>query len=318
MELTTKCNFACKHCFIEEHTNIGLTTEEIFDVLRKLREFGVYELQFTGGEIFIRKDIIEIIRFARRNLNFRILLLTNVSLLDDKLIKELADLYVEKISTTLFSLSDEINDKITNVNGSATLVKRNIQKIAKTGIKTEIKTVVMKENVDEVSSIRQFCRENGIEFIATEGLFPSITGKKAVRNLAMSDSQLCKNIKCLDEIRFSKLYVKEKTLKQPICCELHYSLFINSFGDVYPCNLWFHKIGNMKTDVLSKLWNDEFLYKIRNTTWSSLKKCASCENSKYCIRCTGIVEALTGDYLASDPYACRTSMARKKIAEANI
>lgn len=64
IELTTLCNFNCKHCFLEQHTNYGLSTEEIIKIIDELREFGVYELQFTGGEIFLRTDIMDIIRYA--------------------------------------------------------------------------------------------------------------------------------------------------------------------------------------------------------------------------------------------------------------
>ena len=88
MELTTLCNFKCKHCFLEKHTNPGLSTQEIIKIIDELRNFGVYELQFTGGEIFTRKDIMEIIRYARK-LKFKVSLLTNVSLISEEIIYEL-------------------------------------------------------------------------------------------------------------------------------------------------------------------------------------------------------------------------------------
>ena len=309
MELTTLCNFKCKHCFLEKHTNPGLSTQEIIKIIDELRNFGVYELQFTGGEIFTRKDIMEIIRYARK-LKFKVSLLTNVSLISEEIIYELEELYVEIISTTLFSIHDEINDKITQTKNSASLVINTIEKLSKTEIQTEIKTVVMRENADEIDYIRRFCAENNIMFLATEGLFPSVSGDETVRNLKMTNKQLCRNIKCLDEIRFGGLYNKEKLPTDSICCELHYSLFIDSNGDVYPCNLWFKKIGNLTVDKIEDIWNCDFLNNIRKATWKDLTECFECKKNKYCIRCSGIVDSIKGNYLLSDPYACRTSMAR--------
>lgn len=223
--------------------------------------------------------------------------------------QELEELYVEMISTTLFSIHNEINDKITQVKNSATLVMNVIKKLSKTCIQTEIKTVVMRENADEINNIRKFCDDNNIIFLATEGLFPSVSGDESIRNLKMTNEQLCRNIKCLDEIRFGGIYNEKKLSTDSICCELNYSLFIDSNGDVYPCNLWFKKIGNLIKDKIEAVWNCNFLNDIRSKTWKDLPECFECKNNKYCIRCSGIVDSIRGNYLLSDPYACRTSHA---------
>lgn len=310
IELTTKCNFRCKHCFIEEYTESGPTTNEIFQWLEELREFGVYEIQLTGGEIFLRKDIMKIVKYAR-DLMFKVVLLTNVSLLTDDLIEELDKLYVETISATLFSLDNDVNDRITLSKNSASRVKNNLQKLSKSHIRMEVKTVILSDNSEEYKDIQKFCENNDIHFLATEGVFPSFSGDSSPRELSMSYSQLCRNIGCLDMIRFGKNFSNEKSADDPICCELHYSLFIGANGNIYPCNLWFKPLGNIRLDKVSTIWSASFLTKIRETKWKDLKKCSTCSKSKYCIRCTGIVEAMKGDYLLEDPYACRTANARQ-------
>lgn len=314
IELTTNCNFRCKHCFIEQHDKDGLSCEEIFNLLKQLRDFGVYEVQFTGGEIFTRKDIMPIIRYAR-TLKFKVAILTNASLLTDAIISELNSLYVEVVSTTLFSLSNEINDKITSVQNSSSKVVENILKLSKTSMRSEIKTIVMRDNANEYQDIQNFCICNNIHYTATEGLFPTTNGNDFPRHLKMDYDQLCRNIGCLDKIRFGNHYKEEKLPDDPICCELHYSLFIDANGDVYPCNLWFKKLGNIKSSDISDIWNTPFLNLIRNTTWKDLPVCSSCENSAFCIRCSGIVDTLKGNYLLEDPYACRTASARHKIQQ---
>lgn len=312
IELNTTCNWNCIHCYINSKNHSGLAYSDICELLIELRKVGVYEIQFTGGEMFLRKDIMEIISFAR-SLYFKVALLTNGSLLTKEIIEQLDKLGVEIVTTTLFSMKDEINDLITRSNNSASMLLKNIELLSKTNIKTEIKTILMKDNQAEYMNIKDYCEKLNIDFLATEGIFPMFDGSLEPRKLSLSDTQLKKEIKNLDYIRFKSMFCEEKKSNHKICCELHYSLFINSRGDIYPCNLWFKKLGNIKKDLISEIWNSEFLTRIRNTTWRDLKECYHCDNKCYCIRCTGIAEAVSGDYLGKDPFSCRTANIRKEI-----
>lgn len=56
----------CEHCYIPEHNNSGFEHDRIINLLYELRELGVFNVSFTGGEIFLREDILEIISVARK------------------------------------------------------------------------------------------------------------------------------------------------------------------------------------------------------------------------------------------------------------
>ena len=77
IELITECNWRCRHCYIPSHDNYGLPTEVIIDMLDQLRLMGTFEITLTGGEIFLREDIMEIVKVARQKF-FKIYLYTNV------------------------------------------------------------------------------------------------------------------------------------------------------------------------------------------------------------------------------------------------
>lgn len=83
IELLTSCNFKCKHCYIPQHDNIGLSFSTIESILHQLRDMGTFDIIFTGGEIFLRDDIVDIVSLARK-LFFNVSLFTNISLLDEK------------------------------------------------------------------------------------------------------------------------------------------------------------------------------------------------------------------------------------------
>lgn len=92
----------------------------------ELRELGIVNVSFTGGEIFLREDIFELIKTAR-DLHMRVFLLSNATLLTEQKIKMLSELYITEFSTTIFSLKEEINDFITEQKGSLKIILDNLQ-----------------------------------------------------------------------------------------------------------------------------------------------------------------------------------------------
>jgi MoaA/NifB/PqqE/SkfB family radical SAM enzyme len=81
IELLTRCNLACEHCYLPSHSNSGISFDRVKLLLYELKELGVINVSLTGGEIFIRDDLLEIIKVAR-SLYIRVFLLSNGTLLD--------------------------------------------------------------------------------------------------------------------------------------------------------------------------------------------------------------------------------------------
>lgn len=97
IELNTTCNLRCEHCYIPKHTDCGMSAETVKRLLDDLRRLGTFELVFTGGEIFISKDIEEILDYSR-DLGYSVKLFTNVTLIDGDIAKKLKDKSISLIS----------------------------------------------------------------------------------------------------------------------------------------------------------------------------------------------------------------------------
>ena len=78
-DLTYRCNERCVHCYLDHDDHGELTTAECIDVMEDLTREGTLFLTFSGGEIFLRPDLYEILAAARR-LHFDISLKTNALL----------------------------------------------------------------------------------------------------------------------------------------------------------------------------------------------------------------------------------------------
>src|SRR3989338_2550985 len=115
-ELTYRCNFKCGHCYVPpSYRRKGeLKTKEVFSILDELKEVGCFYLGFTGGEPFIRKDIIDILWYAKRK-GFEVIIYTNGSLIDENLADELARLKPNKVDITIPALSVDAFERISVV-----------------------------------------------------------------------------------------------------------------------------------------------------------------------------------------------------------
>ena len=98
-ELTYRCNFHCQHCYVPQDYRDKkgeLETREVFDILDQLKDIGCFYLGFTGGEPFVRGDIMDILWYAKRR-GFEVIIYTNGSLIDERIACELADLRPNKV-----------------------------------------------------------------------------------------------------------------------------------------------------------------------------------------------------------------------------
>jgi organic radical activating enzyme len=69
LELTYRCNFRCVHCYNPTHGGgrSEMTTAEWVRALDQLAALGCYLITFTGGELFVRKDVVQILQAARHS-----------------------------------------------------------------------------------------------------------------------------------------------------------------------------------------------------------------------------------------------------------
>lgn len=143
IEIITKCNFKCEHCYIPEHTE-EMSYSTIVSIVDQLKELGVFEIMLTGGEIVMHKEFMEVVKYIRKK-GMRTILFSNISLLSEEQIRELAEIYITEISTSLFSLEDAINSSITKTMNSTKMVLDKVRLIKKYNIPLEIKVPVMKK-----------------------------------------------------------------------------------------------------------------------------------------------------------------------------
>lgn len=168
ISVTDRCNFRCKYCMGEEgiklldHKDI-LTFEEIYEIVQIMTDLGVKKVRITGGEPFVRKNIMNLIeKIASIKTLEDIGITTNGSLIYDKL-ERLKEIGVNRINFSLDTLKE---DKFKQITKSCDFDKtiRSLEKALDLGFKVKINTVLIKGfNEDEIDSFINLTKDKDIE-----------------------------------------------------------------------------------------------------------------------------------------------------------
>lgn len=179
-ELTYRCNFKCQHCYLPpsyKKKYPELKTKEVFSVLEQLKDIGCFYLGFTGGEPFVRKDIMDILKYAKK-CGFQVIVYTNSSLINQKIADELAGLQLNKVDITIPAMSKTSFERITGITGSHQKVFKAIEFLHKRNIPLGFKTCVLKENEDEIKDIQHFADSLGALHRLDDMLSARLDGSK--------------------------------------------------------------------------------------------------------------------------------------------
>lgn len=309
IELGTACNLHCMHCYIPNHGHSELSIETIEQIFYQLRKLGTFELVLTGGEIFCRWDGLQIVEMARK-MGFDVIVFTNASLIDENCAKRLSELYIGMVSTSIYSLNKMTHDSITRHRGSLDATLRGLSYLKKYGVPVEVKTMVMKQNYQDLAEVFSYCKNNGFGCVASPFIFCMSDKNREPLNLRVRGGELEEIIPLIN--RIVEFTPQIRNPDDYICPSMRHSFGIDAVGNVFPCNAMFHKIGNIYKSTLRDIWFSDEAKKIRNLRYRDLEVCGACKNSSYCIRCAGIALGENGDMLSKFDYACEVAMARVK------
>ncbi|BBE31173.1 hypothetical protein OSSY52_13140 [Tepiditoga spiralis] len=316
IELLTLCNLKCLHCYIPKHDNKGLEYSFILDLFEELKKLGTLETILTGGEIFLHPDIMEIIKKARE-MGFRVTLLSNATLINDSQIEQLSKLYITEFSTTIFSLNEEINDKITGVKGSLKKILSNIMKMKNKGISLEIKTPIMQQNKYSYKYLQEFCNINDFLYSPNPTIMSKINGDSSPKDNSLDFNDLIEFNKNFNlNINVNRKNLKDKKNLDDVCPNTRYSLYIDSNKNVYPCNSFLYKVGDLKKQSLKDIWyNSSDLKFIYNLTNKELEECKNCDLENICNRCPGLAYSEDNDLFGCSSINKQNAKALKYIID---
>lgn len=153
LSLTDKCNLRCRYCMPEEgichmlHEDI-LSFEEIVRLCRIFTSMGIGKIRLTGGEPFVRKDMMKLVSMICKECSdVELALTTNGILLGDH-IDELVTMGIRDINISLDTLRPDVYKDITGVD-ALDRVTGNIKLAYESGMNIKINCVPISGINDE-------------------------------------------------------------------------------------------------------------------------------------------------------------------------
>ncbi len=333
-EITRRCNLSCIHCRssseleVEQHPDFSFSQAK--HVLDQISSYANPVMVLSGGEPLLRDDVFDIARYGKEK-ELRMCIATNGTLVTESVCKEILKAGIKMVSLSLDGATAATHDNFRSqqgafagtmeairlfnkhdipflINSSFTLRNRkeipDIYKIAKaagarawymfmivpTGRGEDIMDELIPEEIyDEILEWHYEMEKNEHSLLVRPTCAPHYY--RVVRQKAKEEGKIFKR----RNLSFSTGGSKGCLAGQLIC-------LINVDGDILPCSYFPKSSGNIYREDFKNIWeNSKLFLELRDFT-SYKDNCGHCEYTRVCGGCRARAYAITGDYLAQEPY----------------
>lgn len=302
IELTDSCNERCIHCYMPEPLKDQADEMDfvaVKDILEQYRAMNGVKVVFSGGEIFLHKDLFKILDLCR-DLGLFVLLQTNLLILTPKILDRLKELGIFNIQVSLYSTDPAVHDSITTKKGSCMRTMANIRKLVDADIPIIIACPVMKQNYDSVAGVQAFADSLAVEVYYDYIMMAQSNGSTDNLDHRISLSQTRGMIDFIIEhneafrvaietsANAEELLSKQFARRRNVCSILSSGLCVSPDGTAYPCPGWKgFSLGNLAESSLNSIWSaSEKAQELRSVDMKSdFEKCRGCTLRNFCDMC---------------------------------
>ena len=324
IEIASKCNERCVHCYIpHEDKNSYIKPELFYRILEEGRSLNIINVTLSGGEPLMHRDFLNFLKRSRE-LDLSVNVLSNLTLLTDEHVTEMMKNPLLSVQTSLYAMNPEVHDSITGFKGSFGKTMESLQKLLSAGIPVQISCPVMKQNKEDFLDVIRWGREHQVGVVSEPVIFATYDG--TCSNLAnrltlnevaeVIDKQLPEGY--ADAMRTAANEKEQLSSDHPICSVCRYNFCVSAEGNVFPCAGWQSNIiANLNGHTVKEIWeNSSKIRNLRSITRGKFPKCVNCEDRGYCTVCmmSNSNENANGDAFYINDFHCNVSaMIHKKV-----
>ncbi|WP_020676750.1 mycofactocin radical SAM maturase [Geopsychrobacter electrodiphilus] len=323
-EVTLACNLRCRHCLSSsaEPAEGELSTEEALALVEQLHGEGVFQINFGGGEPFMRPDFLHILD-ACHELGIMTCISTNGTLITPELVERLSRNRLVAIQVSLDGAQQSTCEAIRG-KGTFNIALKALELLAKSEIPTSINTVLTRENADEIQALQDLAGRIGVT-LRISRFRPSGRGADNWQELRPTPTQLLafsawlaknQNVRTGDSF-FSLTSQERQGLGLNLCGAAKLTCCVSPTGMVYPCAFLQSdrfEAGNLRKNSFKEIWdNSEIFASFRGLR---IHSCEDCQRFDQCHGgCPAVAYHLKDDIEGGDPEClerCVTSIADAK------
>ncbi|MDQ0361536.1 radical SAM/SPASM domain-containing protein [Breznakia pachnodae] len=303
-EIESKCNLQCIHCsdLLKSSKRKQISSSDLLKFHEIAVKKGIETCIITGGEPTLHNDFFTLV--SELSKVTKVIITTNGTTLS---IDDLKSMVIGNDNVMVqISLDGSTQETFEKIRGKNTYVK--VEKLLKDIVKYEIANkvgismTIMNENIQEVSKMISFCKDNGFSYVYFPVLLPVGNAKKSWKQIAPPikkqvsiENEIIQNIienKSITEIssnRIEQIISKINSCGESDCIN-ELTIKITPGGYIYPCPIsdedgyYMGHINDVKQssdiDNLIKEFNE---YKVQEEiNYLKLDECRDCSVYKYC------------------------------------
>lgn len=323
VEITSKCNQTCLHCFLGSDLNSTphVPAERLYSHADDLSTAGVRQVVISGGEPTLHPQFSEIVDYFSSK-SFELSVLTNASY------KRFAD-FIPKLADHDIIVKVPLlgwgasHDRMTGLPGSFIRTVSNIRACLASGVRIQLGSTVTALNQADIPQIKSFAQELdlALEFspvfligcardykaeLVPHSMSPLISACQAGNRQLHKNSDIHQNIRANSAGDYATVDLRNYLTEHHECGQKIVALLAN--GRVTPCLLLrnkAHAIGDMNSDTLLDIVHgiSDRLAFDETMKLASIPGCRDCEARFVCKAggCPASAYALTGFVARKNP-----------------
>jgi radical SAM protein with 4Fe4S-binding SPASM domain len=325
IEITSKCNERCIHCYIPHDYKVSdIEPDFFYDVLKQGKNMRLLHLTLSGGEPMLHKNFCDFLRKCKEY-DFSVNVLSNLTLLNDEILKEMKVNPLLGVQVSLYSMNSNIHDEITQMKGSFEKTTNAILKLIENDILLQISCPIMKQNKNCYKDVIEWAKKHKIHVGDDYIIIARYNHTKQNLSCRLSineikeviNDKIANDSKYLEQMEMEVEKKKGITSNDFVCSVCHSSICIADNGNVFPCAGWQdYIVGNVKETSLNVIWdNSEKVQYLRGLRNQDFPKCIQCPDKEFCTICMvrNANENPLGDPLAVNEHFCNIATLNRKI-----
>jgi radical SAM protein with 4Fe4S-binding SPASM domain len=311
LDLTYRCPLRCRLCYARGQSTQELSARQWTRVLEDLRDLSVLTLTLSGGEVFARRDFLDILDAAVR-LSFLVTVKSSLASASRPRLRRLARIRPAMVDVSFYSHRPEVHDAVTGVPGSFEKTLAAVRFLQDSEVRVDAVVTLLKGFEEDPAAFKSGLHRQGVRSVMFNTVSDALCERVDVSDLLVSDRVLEEQWAAAASGLDPGTAPPRPKPSTVVCSAAVGSLFIGPDGTVTPCVRVLEPAGNVLATPLSEIWRDsEVLRRFRSVRWKHLDqgRCLRCEHSPYCSYCFGISLSDTGSPLLPSEETCRIARA---------
>ncbi len=333
-EITRRCNLHCVHCRsssdLEAAGHPDFSLAEAKRLLDDIKSYASPVMVLSGGEPLLRKDVFDIADYGT-GLGLRMCLATNGTLVTEEICGRIKESGIKMVSLSLDGATAAVHDNFRNQPGAFEGTMNAIRLFNEHGIKFLVNSSFTQRNKEEAPKLYELVKSLGATAWYLFMIVPTGRGEEIMEELIPAseyedilnwhydmekeEQELLVRPTCApqyyrivlqrskqDGDKFKRRTLQFSTGGSKGCLAGQLICLIDVDGNVLPCSYFPKAAGNISEQKFQEIWEQTPLFlELRN--FKGYKgNCGRCEYVNVCGGCRARAYAVSGDYLAQEPF----------------